>query len=152
MIRTGQVIQQAPPEQLYQEPADADVARLIGEANLLPARLDGTQAETALGPLPLTHATPVTGPTTVMLRPRQLRLSTTAGPHAVQVSLMRTVYRGHDHRLELSPHNGQGLPERLIAYTPPPGDGCVYVQATGAAHPLHNPASSRTRHEMTYTQ
>ncbi|MFD9632460.1 ABC transporter ATP-binding protein [Streptomyces violascens] len=142
VIRTGQVIQQAPPEQLYQEPADADVARLIGEANLLPARLDGTQAETALGPLPLTRTTSVTGPATVMLRPRQLQLSTTAGPHAVQVSLSRSVYRGHDHRLELSPHNSEGLPGRLIAYTdtPPPGDGPVYVQAVGAAHPLSGTA------------
>ncbi|MFI6051352.1 ABC transporter ATP-binding protein [Streptomyces violascens] len=140
VMRTGQIIQQAPPAKLYQEPADADVARLIGEANLLPARLDGTRAETALGRLPLTRTTPVTGPTTVMLRPRQLQLSTAAGPDSVRVSLLNAVFRGHDHRLELTPHNGQGLPERLIAYTdtaPPAGDHPVYVQAVGTAHPLN---------------
>ncbi|WP_438289564.1 ABC transporter ATP-binding protein [Streptomyces sp. HUAS TT7] len=141
VMRLGQIIQQAPPADLYQEPADADVARLVGEANLLPARLNGTQAETALGRLPLTRATAATGPATVMLRPRQLRLSTTAGPDGVQVSLLRSVYRGHDHRLELTPHNGQGLPELLIAYTdtaPPPDNGPVYVQAVGTAHPLNS--------------
>jgi ABC-type Fe3+/spermidine/putrescine transport system ATPase subunit len=89
----------------------------------------------------LTRTPAVTGPTSVMLRPRQLQLSTTAGPDSVQVSLSQSVYRGHDHRLELTPHNGQGLPERLIAYTdtaPPPGNGPVYVRAVGTARPLNS--------------
>ncbi|WP_438296200.1 ATP-binding cassette domain-containing protein [Streptomyces sp. HUAS TT7] len=44
VMRLGQIIQQAPSAELYQEPADADVARLVGEANLLPARRNGTRA------------------------------------------------------------------------------------------------------------
>ncbi|WP_441249593.1 ABC transporter ATP-binding protein [Kitasatospora sp. McL0602] len=140
VMRAGRIVQQAPPQELYREPADAGVARFLGEANLLPARLDGVKADTAFGTLPLTAATS-SDRDLVMLRPRQLRLSTApaTGIGTVRARVVRRLFRGHDWRIELATEGHHDLPERLIAYT----DGAsfetgahVYVEIHGPAHPL----------------
>ncbi len=140
----GRIAQCGTPDALYHRPVDGTVARFLGEANLLTAELGPSHAATALGRLPLTTGGGAAGRGTVLLRPRQLRLSTEPGPDAVRVSVLRSLFRGHDHRLELAPEPGHGLPERLIAYTDAaaPSGGACYVEAVGAAHPVSRGGSA----------
>ncbi|GAA2157361.1 ABC transporter ATP-binding protein [Kitasatospora kazusensis] len=139
VMRDGRIAQTGSPQTLYSEPADARTARFLGEANLLDAELDGAAAVTALGRLPLTDGAPATGRHLVMLRPRQLRLSSVPAADAVRARVLSCLFRGHDYRVELAPDPalGAGLPERLVAYTDgAPSETEVYVQVHGAAHPV----------------
>jgi iron(III) transport system ATP-binding protein len=51
VLRDGQIVQCAPPQELYDRPADADIARFIGDANLIEGVLDDDTVETVLGRL-----------------------------------------------------------------------------------------------------
>ena len=84
----GQIVQQAPPADLYAHPATPWVAAFVGDANLLAGSADGGMAHTAVGAVPLLTASH--GPVTVLLRPEELRL--TSGGDAV-VELIE--YYGH---------------------------------------------------------
>ena len=55
-LRDGKIAQYAPPEELYSRPADAELARFVGEANLLEGVLDGGMVKTLLGNLPVDPA------------------------------------------------------------------------------------------------
>ena len=140
VMRHGRIAQTGSPHTLYHQPVDPDVARFLGEANFLPALLHDGAAGTALGTVPLTTDTPHSGRTTVMLRPEQLRLTTTApAATAVRTHVLRCVFRGHDHRLELAPDTHPDLPDRLVAYTddaPPPPGTPLYLTLRGTAHPV----------------
>ncbi|MFI1105694.1 ABC transporter ATP-binding protein [Streptomyces melanogenes] len=139
VMRAGRIVQQAAPQDLYREPADTAVARFLGEANLVPARIEGLQADTAFGILKLTANAGAARQGPVLLRPRQLRLSVTPGPGKVRTRIHRCHFRGSDHRVELAPQSS-GLPPVLIAYTDtawPPGE--AYVEVDGLAHPVDEP-------------
>ncbi|MEU8579223.1 ABC transporter ATP-binding protein [Streptomyces abikoensis] len=143
VVRDGRTAQAGTPHALYHRPADEVMALALGEANLLPAELADGHAATAFGVLPLT--TRADGPGTVMLRPHQLRLTDRPGPHDVQARVSACLFRGHDHRVELTPDPGPDLPNRLVAYTdsPPPAVGSqVRLQARGPAHPVRTADSS----------
>ena len=56
VLRDGRIAQCAAPQELYSRPVDADMARFIGEANLIPGLLNGSSVQTLLGMLPVTHA------------------------------------------------------------------------------------------------
>ena len=51
VLRGGRVKACADPRSLYYDPPDLEIAASIGEANILPARIDGDRAMTALGPI-----------------------------------------------------------------------------------------------------
>jgi iron(III) transport system ATP-binding protein len=53
VMRRGRVLQVAPPEIIYVEPADPYVATFIGVSNLVPAEIDAGVAETRFGPVRL---------------------------------------------------------------------------------------------------
>ncbi|MGW1072102.1 ABC transporter ATP-binding protein [Streptomyces sp. NPDC002537] len=149
VMRDGRITQTGTPQDLYHRPVDTTVARLLGEANVIPADFDGDRAATAFGPLPCTTAPPPTGTRHVMLRPRQLRLADAPGrPGSVPARVLRHDFRGHDHRLELAPdpdpgHDpGPGLPGTLVAYVdtvPPDVASTVHIEVSGAAHPVAEP-------------
>ena len=61
-LRDGTIAQCAPPDDLYRRPADAELARFIGDANLLEGVLDGARVKTLLGTLPLDPAAATLGP------------------------------------------------------------------------------------------
>ncbi len=141
VMRDGRIIQADAPHTLYHRPADTGVARTLGEANLIPAKLCADHAITAFGELPLTGGDfDATQDAVVLLRPQQLRLSTASGPHTIEARVIDRGFRGHDYRLELAPAAGHELPTPLIAYTtadtPPPADQTLYITAHGTAHPL----------------
>jgi iron(III) transport system ATP-binding protein len=61
VLRDGRIAQCAAPQELYSCPVDADMARFIGEANLIPGTLNGSTVQTLLGRLAVTGAGPATG-------------------------------------------------------------------------------------------
>src|SRR3546814_16559819 len=87
-MSAGEIVQQAPPAELYARPATPWVAGFAGEANLVPATASAGGAMTPAGVVPLDAA--VDGPALVMLRPEDLRL--TAGGDA-EVELIRSEER-----------------------------------------------------------
>ena len=61
VLRDGAIAQCAAPQELYSCPVDADMARFIGEANLIPGTLNGSSVQTLLGRLAVTSAGPAAG-------------------------------------------------------------------------------------------
>jgi iron(III) transport system ATP-binding protein len=98
VLRHGRIAQCAAPQDLYDRPADADIARFIGDANLIEGVLDAGMVDTVLGRLriepsclasfgpgrgsladgPAALAGNQAGPATVLVRPEQVELL--AGP------------------------------------------------------------------------
>ena len=90
VLRHGAIAQCAAPQELYSCPVDADMARFIGEANLIPGTLNGSSVQTLLGRLAVTGADPAAGngtgagrnghggtghrPAMVLIRPEQVEL------------------------------------------------------------------------------
>ncbi|MEZ0069556.1 iron(III) transport system ATP-binding protein [Streptacidiphilus sp. MAP12-20] len=144
VMRGGRIAQAGTPDELFHRPADAKVAQALGEANLVPADLDGRTASTALGTLPLAGEPAENGAGQVLLRPRQLRLAPVEEPGSgLLVQVVGSQFRGHDHRVELSADADSGLPNRLVAYTdasPPAPGSAVRLTATGPAHALSGSA------------
>jgi iron(III) transport system ATP-binding protein len=123
VLRGGIIAQVNTPSTLYRAPRDADLARFLGEANLV----EGTITEsspalvaTALGDLLVARATPngslhPNEQVRVMVRPEQLLLS-----HTDQGGLPSVVrsyeYFGHDAVVRVQPDNGL-LPELVVRIT-----------------------------------
>lgn len=130
VLREGTIVQQGTPAELYDTPVDARLASFLGAANLLPARLEGPWAHTALGRLAL-RPDPARPPgltrARVIVRPEQLRVAAHGGePPApvgeeAGVGLIGTVrecrYYGHDALLSIRPEDDPGEGDRgpLIA-------------------------------------
>jgi iron(III) transport system ATP-binding protein len=91
VLRDGGIAQCAAPQELYCRPVDADMARFIGEANLIPGILNGSSVQTLLGLLAVTGADPAENgaasgaarngsdgpghrPAMVLIRPEQVEL------------------------------------------------------------------------------
>ncbi|MFO8237484.1 MAG: ABC transporter ATP-binding protein [Prochlorococcaceae cyanobacterium] len=91
VMERGRLVQCGRPDAIYRRPASAFVASFLGRSNLLPGEAHGSAADTLLGCLPL--VTPAQGPTTIAVRPEQIRLVADAqAPGTVE---MRE-FRGHD--------------------------------------------------------
>ena len=73
VMRDGEVIQQAAPAVLYEQPADRWLAGFVGEADTVSGRAEGDTAHTALGPMRL--RSPAEGPVEVLVRPEELALT-----------------------------------------------------------------------------
>ena len=90
---------------MYRRPADADLARFVGEAVLLPGMAQGGSVTCSLGLLPLASGMPE-GTVDVLIRPEQIRLSSAAEIDARDTSAIRAWvrdvdYYGHDASIEL---------------------------------------------------
>lgn len=122
----GRIHQLAQPEELYRRPVDAEVARFLGEANLVPGRCSGTRVSTELGEVRLRDSAPAgDGPVTVLVRPEQLRLCSGAGEPARRAGILsgkvvQREYYGHDCVLVVEAagrdplrvrSSGEGLPD-----------------------------------------
>src|SRR5215831_1630339 len=70
VLRDGKIAQCAAPQDLYTQPADPELARFIGEANLVDGVLGEDSVDTILGPLPVqvgARAALRPGPVTVLV-------------------------------------------------------------------------------------
>jgi iron(III) transport system ATP-binding protein len=93
LMRDGRVVQCASPTELYWRPADAWVARFLGEVNVLAADLGPDGAQTPLGRFPAPGATGRRGSAEVGVRPEQLLLEAHESGDATVVT---REFRGHD--------------------------------------------------------
>ncbi|MBS2532167.1 ABC transporter ATP-binding protein [Catenulispora sp. NF23] len=153
VMRDGRIVQADSGHALYHRPADAQIARTLGEANLLPAVLRGGQADTALGAVPLADGLPDEladeaetphGSQTVMLRPGQLRLAA-EGMDTTPARILDSRFRGTDWRVELTLEDSAVAGPPLIAYVstaPPPVGQQVHVGVQGSAYPIGTSADS----------
>jgi len=91
VMRDGAIEQVGAPHEIYLRPASRSVATFVGEANFVPGRARGCQAECVLGTVAL--ADPIDGPVDVMVRPEALDLRPDlAGCGTVE----QIVFFGHD--------------------------------------------------------
>ncbi|MGL6135285.1 MAG: ABC transporter ATP-binding protein [Prochlorococcaceae cyanobacterium] len=91
VMEHGRLVQSGTPDAIYRRPASSFVARFLGRSNLLRGQAHGEAADTLLGCLPL--VSPAHGPTTIAVRPEQIRL--VADTEAAATVEMRE-FRGHD--------------------------------------------------------
>ncbi len=89
VMHEGAIAQQAPPAELYRRPATGEVARFLGDPNVVLGIAAGAVAETPLGAVPL--ASPQRGPVDVVVRPEQVLLQDGGGAIVESVE-----YFGHD--------------------------------------------------------
>jgi iron(III) transport system ATP-binding protein len=137
VIVDGRIAQADPPAELYAHPASAEVASFVGEANLIPARIEGCSAHSALGTSPLLGEGGAA--TTILVRPEQLLIEpwdeSSTTPAARVVS---TMFFGHDAlvMLELEDQASPQLLEiRTTGRVPEPGER-VRVRVEGGVVPM----------------
>jgi iron(III) transport system ATP-binding protein len=114
VMRDGRIQQVGTPREVYGAPADTWVAGFVGEAVLLPARVDGTVARTALGPLALLDPGRTTDGVTVLIRPEQVRLLPPESDGGVPATVVRCDYHGHDALLTLRLADGTTVAARVF--------------------------------------
>jgi iron(III) transport system ATP-binding protein len=128
VLRDGTIAQCATPQDLYARPVDDELARFVGDANLISGVLDGTLVDTPLGKLsaewrgePLSTPCPVT----ILIRPEQIDLHPPGDDESLSGQIVRSGYHGHDAVLhvQLSREHSE---QSLIVRTPgdvhlPPG-------------------------------
>ena len=123
VLRDGVVIQHATAQELYDSPADPELARFIGEANLVPATVtaEGIDAG-ALGLLAPRSTADANGDVTALIRPEQLFVrelpENADGAGNVEGVIERCDYFGHDMMLTIRPKAAAPLPDTLIARLP----------------------------------
>lgn len=112
---SGRIHQFAHPSTLYDQPADLDVARFLGEANLLAGTASHRVVSTALGTMTLTEGTPdIDGPATVLIRPEQITLlHDPAANNGAVGQVVHTEYYGHDCVVVVRLPGGNGVPVRV---------------------------------------
>jgi iron(III) transport system ATP-binding protein len=118
VLRDGRIVQAAHPDEIYGQPLDADLARFIGEANVIDGVIRNGRVDTAFGPLSLDPAadSPAEGArVTVLLRPEQIRVISPSSPSgAVTGTVTHRDYHGHDALITITTTGGQ-LGETLTA-------------------------------------
>ncbi|MFN8445770.1 MAG: ABC transporter ATP-binding protein [Caldilineaceae bacterium] len=120
IMNQGLIEQIDQPQQIYQHPANAFVARFLGFQNLLPARVSEEKrevAQTTIGDLPL-PAPVQPGHYTLLIRPTALRVGESGRQgDAPRGKIESLSYRGEATRLELS-FPDTGLETNLIFSVP----------------------------------
>jgi iron(III) transport system ATP-binding protein len=137
VLRGGVVVQNATPHDLYREPLDPELARFLGEANLLAGTIDGADAITALGRMPVRGRPGTPGERVLaLLRPEQLTLEP-AGAPGLRGRVVSTEYYGHDAvvYVEPDPEAAPGIGTLTIRLqgSIPPEPGCAVAVAVAVA-------------------
>ena len=140
VLRDGGIAQCATPQELYSCPVDADMARFIGEANVIPGILNGSSVQTLLGLLAVTGTDPAEDragpgrngsdgpgqrPAMVLIRPEQVELvpgtpgSAGAGPAAggdtgLTGRITGYGYHGHDAVVTVQPERDPHAPPLTV--------------------------------------
>jgi iron(III) transport system ATP-binding protein len=137
VLRDGKIAQCDPPQRLYAEPVDDELARFIGEANILDGVLDGTFVDTPLGTLPAHwhgDAPPSGRPVSVLIRPEQIELHAPGDAAGLTGRIVRRGYHGHDAVLHIQiqhEHDEWPLTARTPGHDSHPPDATVTLSARG---------------------
>lgn len=145
VMRAGRIVQSGTPTDIYHAPADPWVAGFVGEAVLIPASVDGAQAHTPLGDLPVIGV--ADGAVTVLLRPEQLQLLPAGTPDSIAATVLRRDFHGHDALLLLALDDGHQVSARAFNPTQASlavGDRiAVRVRGQARAYPPTGPRAAR---------
>jgi iron(III) transport system ATP-binding protein len=150
VLCNGRLVQTAAPLTVYRQPATREVASLVGEAVLLPGRVDKDTVCCGLGRLPL--MSPVPGERVdVLVRPEQIRLLPPSTETAAEQQMPRAIveavtFFGHDasvrlrlerdpHDSALSPSHGPALIHSRVASHLAPNTGAIVMLAVEG--PVH---------------
>lgn len=132
ILRDGRIVTEERPEDLYRRPVDAEVAAFLGEANLVPGRVEeGGVASTCLGRLVLQEGTArglgkAGSPAVILVRPEQIEARPTNAVPAgggVPARVTERLFFGHDAVLRVSTASGQPAEGLLVRVTGPGGPG-----------------------------
>jgi iron(III) transport system ATP-binding protein len=134
VLREGRFVQVGSPDQVYDAPVDAEVARFIGGGSLLPCGVRDGRADTELGPLQLAHPL-ADGPAVVLVRPEQLEIHEHGD--GVAATVIEVDYYGAQVVVLLELPSGAQVTARGPAARPPLADDKVGVVVVGTvrAHP-----------------
>ena len=139
VMRQGRLVQAGHPMDLYQYPVDEQTALFLGEAVVMPARIEAGWAHCGLGRVPV-DSTADHAATRIMLRPEQLQLSTTdlSGCRGV---VTEREFGGNTCTLTvvLQPAEdepGQAILVRSSGLQAPPTGSVVHLTTLGTAHVL----------------
>ncbi len=126
VLRDGRIAQCDAPHDIYSHPVDAEMARFIGDANLIDGVLDGGSADTMLGRLPVEPGCRRAlrpGPVTVLVRPEQitigkagalLRAGHGSGPGGIAGHIVEYGYHGHDAVVRVQPEKKPEAPAIVV--------------------------------------
>jgi iron(III) transport system ATP-binding protein len=135
VLRQGRVAQVGEPRALYARPTDPELARFLGEANLVPAEIRGTEAITALGTLRTEPSQWTAG--IALIRPEQITVRDTSdGGQGMPAVVAGQTYHGHDSMVSLRPADDCGIDEirvRVPGGTVFPPGSTVQLHAAGSA-------------------
>lgn len=112
VLREGRILQTGRPWELYQIPASPWIAEFVGEANILPAEVNGGIANTPVGLLPVRPEL-ADGQAQVLVRPEHLAVSEDDSVGASAV-LEAVEYYGHDARWDLVLADGTSVSARVV--------------------------------------
>ena len=121
ILRNGVIAQIDAPNEIYGQPHDAELARFLGESNLVQGTVSGNTVETALGVLEFLpsgrtsckgHSGEVAS---VLVRPEQLVIGV-VGEGPVTGTVRSYEYFGHDAVVHVHPEN-PALPELVVRVT-----------------------------------
>lgn len=140
VMRGGRLVQSGHPMDLYRYPDDEQTAHFLGEAVVMPARIDSGWAECDLGSVPV-NSNGFKGQAQIMLRPEQLQVSDAStegrGCHAV---VTERDFAGNTCTLTVELHSQADHAARrsfLVRSTgmhAPPAGSAVQLSILGAAH------------------
>ena len=125
VMQEGRILQQADAATLYELPASREVARFVGDANLVDGVGLGDVARTPVGAVPL--QAPRTGPVQVMIRPERL-LAAPGGAATVEA----VEYFGHDAVYRVRLADGEVVRSRVIGAPALAAGDAVTLAFTGA--------------------
>jgi iron(III) transport system ATP-binding protein len=135
VMRNGRIAQMASPKHLYHHPVDAELARLVGGANLIDGVARGRVVETALGTLGVREdlVDAPQGPVTVLVRPEQVVLSTETNAPGVRGRVAHVHFHGHDAQVRVALETSKPLmvTARVLGRTTIATDSDVVVSVDG---------------------
>jgi iron(III) transport system ATP-binding protein len=143
VLRDGQIAQCAAPQDLYTQPADPELARFVGEANLVDGILDEDSVDTLLGPLPVrsgTRAALKPGPVTVLVRPEQIDIRAKNGARGLAGRIVAYGYHGHDAVVQVKLEQ-PGFPALVVRTL----GGCDYPAGSPVTLKAHGPVLAWNR-------
>ena len=146
VMRNGRLVQSGHPLDLYRYPEDEETALFLGDAVVMPARIEAGWAHCDLGRIPVNNHRNNSS-AQIMLRPEQLQL-TSVVPNTTEVAGCNAVVTERDFSgntctltVELQSLNADDAPGRSLLvrssgmYAPPTGS-TVQVSTIGHAHVL----------------
>jgi iron(III) transport system ATP-binding protein len=142
VLRDGRIVQCDAPQDLYDRPADADIARFIGDANLIDGVLGADTVDTVLGRLRVepgclaslgsggggAPGSGGSGPATVLVRPEQIELHADDAPaqpptpgwpgvhgdYELSGHVVSYGYHGHDAVIHVRPEHDSAAPTIIV--------------------------------------